>query len=74
MKCSRCNIRNNKVEVITTEIGQVRWINPKIKKDGTIINLGSKWKYEGGETNEEDGYLIICKKCGGIIKKIKCNY
>lgn len=66
-KCPNCN--SKKIVIKTTEIGIVKWLDPKII-DGEII-LGDKWKYEGGETLEEKGYIILCKKCGEIIKKIE---
>ena len=69
-KCHSCGFRSNKVEVQTTEIGKVRWLNSKLKKDGTIQGLGNKWIYEGGETLEEHDYLILCKKCGGVLKEV----
>lgn len=56
--------------MITTEIGHVRWLNPTVDEDGTIEDFGEKWEYEGGETWEGRGYLILCKKCGEVIKEV----
>ena len=70
-KCPECGFKSKKVEIQTTEVGQVRWLNPKVNKDGTIEDFGDKWKYEGGETWEGRGYLILCKKCGEVIKEIE---
>jgi len=69
-KCHSCSFRSNKVEVQTTEIGKVRWLNPKLKKDGTIQGLGNKWIYEGGEILDGCDYLILCKKCGEVLKEV----
>lgn len=55
-KCPDCNFKSRKVEVQTTEIGHIRWLNPKVNSDGTIEKLGEKWVYESGETLEEKGY------------------
>ena len=71
LKCPNCNTKKQQFEVITTEIGLVRWLHPKINRDGTIKNLGEKCRYEGGETSEEEAYGIICKNCGEVIKKIE---
>ncbi|HLD43520.1 MAG TPA: hypothetical protein VJB08_06080 [Candidatus Nanoarchaeia archaeon] len=67
MKCPYCNSKT-KVEILTTERGQVRWLNPKIGDNGAIIELGNKWEYEGGETLEDTRYEIRCVKCGKTIK------
>ena len=71
LKCPNCNAKNQQFEVLTTEIGRIRWLHPKVNRDGTIESLGEKWRYEGGETSEEEAYEIICKKCGKIIKEIE---
>ncbi len=68
-KCPTCNFKSNKVEVQTTEISTVRWLDSKIVDDGII--LGDKWKYEGGFTDEEKPYIVLCKKCGEVIKEIE---
>ena len=70
MKCLHCNHKSNKVEIQTTEIGQVRWLNATIDEDEEI-DLGNEWQYKGGETWEGRGYLILCKKCGEVIKEIE---
>lgn len=70
LKCPACNFESNKVNVKTTEIGQVRWLNPIINEEGIISDLGKRWMYEGGETLEEKGYSILCKNCGKTIKEI----
>lgn len=41
-KCPNYSHKNSKVEVQTTEVGQVRWLNPKVNKDGTIEDLGNE--------------------------------
>ena len=69
LKCPNCNSKSNKVEIQTTEIGTVRWLEPKIID--AEIDLGKRWVYEGGFTDEEKGYTILCKKCGEVIKEIE---
>ena len=65
--CPHYNHKSSKVEIQTTEVGSVRWLNPKVNKDGTIEDFGEKWEYLGGETLE--GCLILCKNCGEVIKE-----
>jgi len=69
--CPNCNFKSNKVDVQTTEIGNVKWFNPKFNKDGTLKGLGNKWEYLGGETWEGRGHLVLCKKCEEVIKEIE---
>ena len=64
--CPNCN--SKKIDIRTTEIGTVRWLESKIIYNEIIF--GDKWEYEGGQTLEEKGYTILCKKCGEIIKEI----
>lgn len=70
-KCPECGFKSNKAEVQTTEVGNVRWLNPKFDKKGVMENLGNDWVYDGGETWKGMGYLILCKKCGEVIKEIE---
>ena len=67
LKCYNCN--SKEIEIKTTEVGTVRWLEPKII--GNKIDLGREWIYEGGTTDEEKGYTVLCKKCGDVIKEIK---
>jgi len=69
-KCPKCYFKSNKAEVQTTEIGAIRWLNATMNENEEI-NLGNKWEYKGGETLEEKGYSILCKKCGEVIKEIE---
>ena len=66
-KCPTCN--SKQIEIQTTEISTVRWLEPKIIDDE--IDLGKKWKYEGGFTDEEKPYTVLCRKCGEVIKEIE---
>ncbi len=72
LKCPHCQHKSNKVEIQTTEIGQVKWLNPKIGRYGAVEDLGDKWIYEGGETVGEKGYKLLCGNCKNIIKEIDC--
>jgi len=67
--CPECGYKSSKVEIRTTEIGTVKWLNPTFNKDGTL-NLGDIWEYEGGETWKGMGYQILCIKCGEVIKEV----
>lgn len=67
-KCPNCNHKSTKVEIRTTEIGTVLWLDSEIIDDEVV--LGEKREYEGGFIVEEKPYEVICKKCGEVIKKI----
>ena len=69
MKCPHCNYKSTKVDIRTTEIGKVLWIDSQII-NGELI-LGDKWQYEGGFTDEQKPCEVICKKCGEIIKEVE---
>lgn len=69
MKCPHCNHKNPKVDIRTTETGTVLWLDSEIIDDEVV--LGNKWQYEGGFTDEQKPYEVLCKKCGEVIKEIE---
>ena len=66
--CPNCSHKSNKVDIRTTEIGTVKWLDSEIIDDEVV--LGEKWEYEGGFTDDEKPYEILCKECGEVIKEM----